>query len=487
MPSRGRWEFAVTLDRGPAAIPIFRRIARALADDIRRGRLKPGDRLPGTRTLAESLQVNRVTVLAAYDELASEGWIDIVPAQGARVSQHVPDRTSAAAAAPRASVPAPVYELPPPPPVEYSPEMLPNLLVFSGSSPDARLVPIEPLARAYRRVLRRSGGRSLRYSAAEGHPRLRAALAEMLTATRGLAARTEHVFITRGSQMALTLVARALVRPGDVIAVEALGYRHAWEGFRSAGATLVPVGVDANGLDVEALEGLAASRRVRAVYVTPHHQFPTTATLSAQRRTRLLDLARRHRMAIIEDDYDHEFQYAGPPVLPLASLDRVGTVIHIGSLSKVLAPGLRIGYIVGPSDLLAAVAAHREFLDMQGDHVVEAAVAELVEEGEIQRHVRRARREYQRRRDLLVRLLHTQAKERLTFRIPAGGLALWVRAESGVNVEPWRARAYARGVAFQTARSFTFDRKPRPYARLGYGSLDERELTEAVARLVAAL
>jgi GntR family transcriptional regulator / MocR family aminotransferase len=316
---------------------------------------------------------------------------------------------------------------------------------------------------------------------------LRAALAAMLSSTRGLACHADQVFVTRGSQMALTLAAKALVRPGDVVAVEEIGYRHAWESFRQAGATLIPIPVDADGLDVAALEKLIATRPVRAVYVTPHHQFPTLVTLSAQRRVRLLELARSHRVAIVEDDYDHEFHYDGRPVLPLASLDRAGVVIYVGTMSKVLAPGLRIGYIVGPPDLLERVEAHREYLDMQGDLAMEAAVAELLEDGEVQRHVRRVRRHYQRRRDLLVELLRTSAAGAVSFTVPAGGIALWIAVARHVNVDAWAARARRHGVAFQTARAFTFDREPRPFARLGFACLDESEMRTAVDRLCGAL
>jgi GntR family transcriptional regulator / MocR family aminotransferase len=355
--------------------------------------------------------------------------------------------------------------------------------VFGASAPDARLLPVEPLARAYRRVLRRAGGEALSYASGRGHPRLRLALSSMLSATRGLACGPDQIIVTRGSQMALTLVAKALVRPGEVVAVEDFGYRHAWESFRQAGASLVPVRVDADGVDVPAFERLVATTAIRAIYVTPHHQFPTLVTLSAQRRLRLLELARKHRIAVIEDDYDHEFHYAGRPVLPMASLDRAGLVIYIGTLSKILAPGVRIGYVVGPVDLLRCIEAHRKVVDIQGDQAVEAAVADLMEEGEVQRHVRRVRRHYQRRRDLLVELLRDQARDAITFTVPPGGIALWLRVARGIDVDAWAARALAAGVFFQTARAFTFDRKPRPFARLGFAAMNESELRMAVRRL----
>jgi GntR family transcriptional regulator / MocR family aminotransferase len=483
-------DLAFTIERDRSKRPLFLQIARTVVDDICRGRLKPGDRLPGTRTLARSLGVNRVTVLTAYDELAAEGWITVRAASGARVADDLPELTlrHEAGAAPRHAAPlAAAYDLAPSPIVDYAPESLQKgLLVFGASAPDARLLPVEPLARAYRRVLRRSGGRALSYASACGHPRLRAALASMLSSTRALACRPDQVFVTRGSQMALTLVAKALVHPGDVVAVEDFGYRHAWESFRQAGARLAPVPVDRDGVDVAAFERLIASRPVRAIYVTPHHQFPSLVTLSAQRRVRLLELARLHRIAVVEDDYDHEFHYDGRPVLPLASLDRAGVVIYIGTMSKVLAPGLRIGYVVGPTDLLRAIEAHRKFLDIQGDQAVEGAVAELMEEGEVQRHVRRVRRHYQRRRDLLAELLRSSAGDAVSFTVPAGGIALWLQV-TGVDVDAWAARALEAGVFFQTAKAFTFDRKSRPFARLGFASMNEPELRVAVDRLCKAL
>jgi GntR family transcriptional regulator / MocR family aminotransferase len=346
---------------------------------------------------------------------------------------------------------------------------------------------VEPLARAYRRALRKSGGALLGYANPEGHPRLRLAIAAMLSAARGLAVSAEHIFVTRGSQMALALTARALLRPGDCVAVEALGYCHAWQTFTTAGANIIRVPVDELGLDVRALARLLETQRISAVYTTPHHQFPTTVTMAPARRLQLLELARLHRFAIIEDDYDHEFHYDGRPVLPLASLDRAGVVIYVGTFSKVLAPGVRLGFVAGSPALLAHLGAYREFIDMQGDAVTEAAVAEMLEEGEVQRHVRRVRRVYGTRRDLLVTLLRQAFGDDVEFTIPGGGVALWIHARGAVDVDAWARAAIDRGVAFQTARSFSSDGRRRPFARLGFACLDGNELREAVGRLRLAL
>ncbi len=363
----------------------------------------------------------------------------------------------------------------------------PSTLVLAGGIPDVRLVSATELARAYRRVLRHQGGALLGYGDSLGHPRLRKALAEMLSATRGVAATPETVLITRGSQMALYLVARTLVAPGDVVVVEDPGYRPAWEAFQLAGAKLVRLPVDGAGACVKELATLSNRERIRALYLTPHHQYPTTVTLAAGRRLELLEFARTRHIAIIEDDYDHEFHYDGRPVLPLASADTTGAVIYIGTLSKVLAPGLRIGYIVAPSPLIERAVAYRSFMDLQGDHAVESAVAELLEGGEVQRHIRRARRIYHARRDVLAEELRKQFGAMFFFTVPTGGMALWVRVEEGVDLSAWELQGLREGVAFQLGRRFTFDREMIPYMRLGFASRTEAELKEAVRRMARAL
>jgi GntR family transcriptional regulator/MocR family aminotransferase len=485
-----RWEQTFVVEAGDER-PRFVRIAQAVAADIRRGRLRPGDALPSSRGLAASLGVHRNTVVAAYAELAAEGWIEMAPARGTFVSQALPDpapRQFATSAGPRAGVPGkPGFELAPAiEPFRFTPQDPPGTLQLLGGVPDAGLAPAAAIARAYRRALRSDAKGLLGYSDAGGHPRLRAALAAMLSATRGLAAGPEHVLPTHGSQMGLFLVAQLLVRPGDVVAVEDPGYRPAWEALRRAGARLVPVPVDDEGVQVTQLAALTERERVRAVYLTPHHHYPTTVTLSPGRRIALLNLARSTRMAVIEDDYDHEFHYEGRPVLPLASTDAVGSVIYVGTLSKVLAPGLRVGYVVAPTPVVERLTVLRSTLDLQGDAAIEAAVAELLEEGEVQRHIRRVRKVYHARRDALAAALREQLGATVAFAVPQGGMAMWLRAEEGIDVEAWERRALARGVRFNSGRRFMFEERATSCVRVGFAALDERKLREAVRRMVQA-
>ncbi|HEU4582876.1 MAG TPA: PLP-dependent aminotransferase family protein [Polyangiaceae bacterium] len=484
--SAGGWEFALPAPRrGPrgASELLYVQIVQAVVADIRRGRLLPGQRLPGSRPLAARLGVHRNTVLAAYAELQAEGWIQTDRARQTCVCESLPE--PAATSSPRASRHAaePGFALDPRTARERA-HTTGELL--SDGTPDLRLTPRVALARAYRRVLRGRDPLPLGYGDARGHLRLRRALAEMLSATRGLRAGADDVLVTRGSQMALELLGRVLCGPRDVVAVEALGYAPAWRALGAGGAELVPVPLDAEGLRVDQLAQLSARRRLRAVYVTPHHQYPTTATLSAARRLALLELARRQRFAIIEDDYDHEFHYQGRPVLPLASADEAGVVAYVGTLSKILAPGLRLGYLVAPAILLERCVELRERMDRQGDLVSECAVAELIEEGELQRHVRRMRRVYQARRDALLDALARYLPGVIEAAPPPGGMALWARAQ-GADVDRWAARAAARGQIIWTARTFAFDAQPAPYLRLGYAVRSAEESARQIERLARVL
>ncbi|WP_242344369.1 MocR-like pyridoxine biosynthesis transcription factor PdxR [Anaeromyxobacter terrae] len=479
------WDLALPVDRDDAA-PVVAQLAQAISSHIAAGRLRPGERLPGSRDLSRIVRVHRNTVVAAYAELAAEGWVDTSPSRGTFVSREIPAALRSRAAARGAhAVRAPGYPIEPGPAPRARLPRSPGALVLGGGVPDLRLVPIAALARAYRRALRRPA--ILDYGEPAGEERLRAAIGAMLGSTRGLDPDPARLLVTRGSQLALTLAARALVRPGDVVAVEALGYRSAWEAFRAAGARLVPVPVDESGLRVDALEALTRREKIRALHLTPHHQYPTTATLPAGRRLALLRLAAAERIAIVEDDYDGDFHYDGRPVLPLASNDPAGVVIYVGTFSKVLAPALRVGYVHAPAEVVSRLAEHRRYVDGQGDRVMELALAELLEDGEVQQHVWRMRRAYAARRDALAAELRETFGDALRFEVPAGGMALWCLTAPDVDVDRWAAAACERGVVFEPGSEFAFDGAPRAALRVGFARLAEQELREGVRRMAAAL
>jgi len=355
-----------------------------------------------------------------------------------------------------------------------------------GGVPDLDSAPTAALGRALRRsVATDRHGALLDYGDARGEPHLRAALASWLARTRGLAADSAAVHTVRGAQNGLYLAGRALLAPGDRVAIEVYAHPSPSALFRLLQLDLVPVPVDGDGMDVAALDALDADRRVRAVYLTPHHQLPTTSTLSPARRTRLLELARRRRWLILEDDYDHEFQYAGKPVLPLAHQDRHGVVVYFGTLSKVLAPGLRTAFIVAPPPVIDRIAAYRRFVDVQGDQILERAICDLLEDGEIDRHIRRMVRIYRARCAALCEALRGELPM-LRFTPPAGGMAVWAEAP-GIDVDAWAARALELGVSFQPASLFACGDVPLDALRIGFAACDEAELREAVRRMARAL
>ena len=484
------WTFPVAVDSA-STTPLFLQIARAISDDVTRGRLRPGDPLPGTRTLADELGVHRATIVAAYEELIAQGWANARSGHATTVAPTSPDVIARKPrSAPTRATRTAGFDLAPiaadrmhaPPHITRA-----TTISLWGGVPDTRLIDLDVFGRALRRATRTHGRSLLRYADdPRGHPALRSALASMLASSRGLAITADDVLVTSGSQQALDLAAHALVRAGDAVAIEALGYRPAWAAFRRAGAELVPISVDAEGLRTQELATFLRRRRIRAVYVTPHHQYPTTVVMSPRRRASLLELARVHRFAIVEDDYDHEFHFEGRPVLPLASADRSGSVIYVGGLAKVVAPGLRTGFVVAPPAVLARLAEERAVTDRHGNRIVEAAIAELLDDGHILRHVRRARRIYLERRDALASALRKKLGDRVTFDVPAGGLTLWARAD-GIDVEAWRERGERSGVLVQSGKSFTFDGHRLACVRLGYAAGTPRELARAVDILAMSL
>jgi len=483
-----KWALTLQLDAS-SGLPLFLQLSKAVADDIRRGRLRPGDALPSTRALAAELGVHRNTVIAGYQELASEGLVSARWGGGTFVAA-----TPATATALRSTItpgdgaaPSPSYAVAAPLPMPPSTRVPPGILMMYRGVPDVRLLPAQALARAFRRAVSSHGRALLGYGDARGHVRLRGELAVLLTRTRGIAVTPESVMVTRGSQQALDLVARTLVTPGDLVAVERLGDPSTRNTLRLAGAEVVPLPIDDEGLDVDAFAALLARKKVRAICVTPHHQFPTTVVMSPERRARLARLAYDHRVAILEDDYDHEFHYEGKPILPMAAGSGRANVIYIGSLSKVFAPGLRTGFVVAPPAMLERLVSIRVASDLAGDATIECALAELLEDGELLRHVRRMRNVYARRRDALAEALGRHLRGVLDFRVPDGGMALWARVAGDVDLPAWERAGERLGVQFRGARIHDFHAREQPFLRLGFTYHDESELADAARRMARAL
>jgi GntR family transcriptional regulator / MocR family aminotransferase len=475
--------FALSAELGRTEVPLSKQIAAQIVREIRRGRLGPGQALPSSRSLADTLGVHRNTVLHAFDDLIAQGYVETHPARGTFVTHALPQTRPSPEPKKRTrpTLNLPAFEASVP--RQFAPGTLPLL----GGLPDLREFPLAALQRAYRSALKQ-GQSLLDYGGGQGHPRLIASTLAYLQAKRGIVATFEELLITRGSQQALYLAARALLGEQTTIAVEAAGYPPAWEAFRLAGAQLKPISIDAEGLVVSELEKLVRRQRVAAVYVTPHHQYPTTVSLSGPRRLELLRLAERERFVIIEDDYDHEFHFSGHPLLPLAYDDEAGVVLHVGTFSKIFAPGVRLGYAMGRSEIIERMMRVRFAIDRQGDSVLELAVAILMEDGEFDAHVRRMFRLYGPRRELFYSQLTERFSDVLSIEEAKGGLAIWARVEEAISAQGWSAQAEREGVAVQAGSSFWFPKSPDvPYLRMGFSRLNEAEIVEALRRLRKAL
>lgn len=482
------WYLTLVLERA-AGVPLHLQLVQAIIQEIQRGRLLPGAALPGSRTIAEALALNRKTVVQAYDELLAQGWIETQARRGAFVSASLPSPEANTSSNPLQASPSFARALPEKNALPYG-DLAANVagvIRFSDGVPDARLVPFDVLSRAYRRALVFSArANRLAYDDPRGNPLLRAAIADMLRAERGMGVSEAHICVVRGSQMGIYLSARLLAASDGCVVMEDLSYPPAREAFASFDIALEYIPQDNSGMDLDALAALCARRKVSAIYTTPHHQFPTTVMLSVERRIRLLELARQHDFVIIEDDYDHEFHFSHSPMLPLANMDTDGRVIHIGSLSKVLAPGLRLGYIAAPETAINRFMHDIILIDRQGNSLTELAVAELMRTGEIKRHVRRSLKIYKERRDYAVKRVREMIPSAV-FTIPPGGLALWLELDARMDMQQLQRDALARGVAILTGQLFSGTGRAIPALRLGYASLDQQELDKGLAGLAQAI
>lgn len=468
--------------------PLYMQVIHALIHEIQRGRLLPGASLPSTRELAETLGVNRKTIVLAYDDLIAQGWLTALGTRGTIVSRSLPEVGSRLAQARLSetvsSAVVAQYSFKSAPPVPAP--MTAQWLKLDEGSPDGRLFPADVLARTYRSAIHRASRENrLLYTDPRGSLLLREAVANMLRTQRGVMANAENICITRGSQMGVFLAARALMRPGDAVLVEALTYQPAVAVFRGCGAHIVPVGLDQQGVNVDDVEQMCRAHRVRAIFLTPHHQFPTTVALQPDRRLRLLELARQFAFAVIEDDYDHEFHFESQPLLPMASYapDRV---IYVGSLSKLVLPALRIGYVVAPAKVVDALAQEVMLLDSMGNVLTEDAVADLLDTGEVRRRARMATKVYARRRTAFAQMLTDELGELADFDMPDGGLAFWLRFRDQELLEWIEARAPGQHLWVAPSGSFIAQPGATRGLRLGFASLNEREAREAIRRLRVA-
>ncbi|WP_215777079.1 PLP-dependent aminotransferase family protein [Paludibacterium sp. B53371] len=477
------WSLSLVLNRQDAP-SLHLQLVQALTEAILSGRLPPGMVLPGSRELAAHLRVNRKTVVLALDELIAQGWLRTQPRRGTFVAESLP-MPPVLTASPAAASGEAAYALQ----GGEEGEGASLLARVPDGAPDTRLIPFDVLGRAFRKALIHSArSNRLAYDDPRGSLPLREALAQMLRMERGLAVDADNLCLVRGSQMGIFIAARLLLAPGDCVVMEQLSYPPARQAFLSAGARILPLAMDEAGADPVALAALCLRERVRVVYLTPQHQYPTTVCLSAERRMAILALAARYGFAVIEDDYDHEFHFAHHPVMPMAAVDGLRHVFYIGSLSKVLAPGLRIGYIVAPAAVIRRCAGQVLQIDRQGNAVTELAVAALMANGELKRHVRRVTRIYAERRRRLLALLRSD-RGLWDYTMPAGGLAIWLRLADGSPAARRLQQAEVGDLPCVTASQCAVVPGSTVSAglRLGFGHLDEEEMQRCLDRLRTVL
>ncbi|RAI58770.1 MocR-like pyridoxine biosynthesis transcription factor PdxR [Roseicella frigidaeris] len=426
-------------ERG-SGVPVLRQLYLALRGAILAGRLPPGARLPATRALAEQLGLARNTVVAAYDQLLAEGFIEGRVGAGSFVSRDLPE---APELPPARRPPAP----PAPPAGSLAEGTVPEALAARPFNTgrtgwDARS---QRIWRALSiRRLAAPDPAMFGYGDPRGSRALREAIARYLRAARAVRCDPDQVMVTAGAQQAIDLVLRVLLAPGDPVWVENPCYPALRGALEAAGARLVPVPVDAQGLDVAA--GIAAAPAARLAYVTPSSQYPLGVVLSMARRLELLAWARRAGAWLVEDDYDSEFRYAGRPLASLQGIDEAGRVIYVGTFSKVLFPGLRLGYAVLPPALLGPVQAARLRSDWHPATLAEGVVTDFLEEGHFAQHLRRMRLHYRAARDGLVAALRAALPDRIAVEPPEQGLKLLARLPDGGDDVAVAEAAARRGV-----------------------------------------
>jgi GntR family transcriptional regulator/MocR family aminotransferase len=471
-----------------AGEPVYRQLAAHLVEWIETGRLRPGERIPPSRELAASLGLSRNTVNRALERLAADGLLEAHVGRGTFVAARAPRlRLAAQGAAPAAARPFAWQALLAEraralrPPAGARPPATPLRFDFRAGRVDAGGLPIAELQRTWQRALA-----GLREHASDldalGHAPLREAVARSLGA-RGIACGAGDVLITAGAQQGLDLVARALLEPGDTVALEQPGWFGAALAFRASGADLLPIAVDGSGLRVDELARALRTRRPKLVYVTPASQLPTGVALSESRRDALLALSEAEQLPVLEDDFDSELRLAGPARPALKTRDPGDQVIYLGTFSKALFPGLRIGYVVAARSLLPRLSLLRMAASQQPSLVDQMALAELLAGDALEKHVRRVRRRHAERVRALLGALAASLPEGVRFREPAGGSSVWVELPAALDVRALAADGAARGLAWSPGEAFHFDGEGPPALLLSFGALDPETIREGVGEL----
>lgn len=465
-------------------VSIFRQIASQLVLLIQKGILLPNMELPSTRSLAADLGLHRKTVMAAYNDLITEDWIESEERKGYKVSHLLPivkPRTytnhfhtgysgqSGFSFSPLDNIPA-----------------LPIIsstckVIVDDGFPETAIFPIEKISREYKKLLTPS---TLKKTTSTwnigGSPDFKAALSSFLNDTRGLNISSDNLLITRGAQMAIYVAAALILKPGDQVLVSDPSYFMADAVFTQLGAQLVRVPVDGDGMDIEAVENALKNKDIKLLYIIPHHHHPTTVTLSSTRRTKLLELIRSYQLPVIEDDYDYDFQYQYSPYLPLASGEHGGNIIYIGSLTKVLGANFRLGYMIATTDFLYNALKLKSLIDLRGDALMEGTVASLIQSGEFSRFIKRANKLYGYRCEYASELIDSELSDVVTFNKPSGGMALWLKFKDDFPLSNVLNKTLSLGLQLTGSAYYQGKDIKHNAIRFGFASISEQEIVYAV-------
>ncbi len=469
---------SVSLDRA-ARTPLHAQLADQLRRLILTGRLPVGSKLASSRKLSTELSVSRVTVVTAMDQLQSEGYIETRQGSGVFVTADLPDGTVLRSGQGGDSGPERPFVMP-----EASP-----IRPFQTSLPDLSLFPHRQWSRTCDRIWRQPDAALLAHQDPFGWPALRVAIADHLAAWRGIACSPDQIVITAGTRDAIDLIARSAFEKGDAVLVEDPGFASLNLALDDAGLTVCPVPVGPQGLDIA--RGNALAPEAKGAVVTPSRQFPLGMTLPVARRLDLLAWARAGGGLLIEDDYDSEFRYSGAPLPALMSLDEHGAVVYLGSFSKVLSPAFRLGFLVAPHRLLTAIRERLSATGPRASFLVQPVLARFMTEGHFAAHLRRMRRIYGQRRDILAEALTERLGDALEIGDMSAGMHTVVRLRgdraSAETDKAIAARARGAGVFLQPLSSYYAGHNRTQGLVLGYAAFDEARLVDGARVLFDVL
>ncbi|WP_367867319.1 PLP-dependent aminotransferase family protein [Pedobacter sp. WC2423] len=469
-----------------STIAVYRQIADCLIVLITDGIIQPGTFLPSTREMAILLDKHRNTIVAAYEELSTQDWIETLPRVGIRAALDLPlikprsfqeggknqTYSSPAKFSFKHDIPGPVQHISP---------LKRNSIIVNDGFPDADLAPFDSMLREYRKLMQGSKLKTLMYLKDFGGTQaLKNSTVDFLNDSRGLNISTDNLLITRGAQMAIYLAAAMVIKPGDHVLVSDPSYYIADEVFKQLGANLIRIPVDEHGMDIEEVEKALKSTTISLLYIIPHHHHPTTVTMSQLRRTRLLELIKAYQLPVIEDDYDYDFHYSNSPVLPLASADHDSHVLYIGSFTKLLAPSCRIGYLIGATNFIIQATNFKRLIDLRGDTMMEEALSVIINSGELARHIKKSKKVYHERCDQTALLIADQLSHAVDFTKPQGGLALWLKFKAEYPLADVIAKARFSGLLFTGSAYYEGADQKHNGIRFGFASLKESEMNRAV-------